>query len=322
MIGSGLIMIIRDSARKGKSAYAIGKEQNISKNTAKKYMQVGTLPEPPHKRGSILDPFKPQVNQMMHDGIFNCVVILETLQQMGYTGGKTIIKDYVHVFRPPKAIPAVPRYETRPGKQAQMDWGICQYLGTDGEFHKVPAFVMTLGYSRTRYVEFTKRCDLKSLERCILNAFEYFGGVPDVVLTDNMKTVVLKHEAGKTIFLPAFESFCADMGFKPSTCKVRRPQTKGKVERSVRYLKENFLPGRRFTDLYDLNRNPSAGIDCRASEPSPAPGAAQPLPLGRQADFQGWIRQLRRPSLWCGLALQRQRSPGPAVPEPCAGIRR
>ena len=105
MIGSGLIMIIRDSARKGKSAYAIGKEQNISKNTAKKYMQVGTLPEPPHKRGSILDPFKPQVNQMMHDGIFNCVVILETLQQMGYNGGKTIIKDYVHVFRPPKTIP-------------------------------------------------------------------------------------------------------------------------------------------------------------------------------------------------------------------------
>lgn len=92
MIGSGLIMIIRDSARKGKSAYAIGKEQNISKNTAKKYMQVGTLPEPPHKRGSILDPFKPQVNQMMHDGIFNCVVILETLQQMGYNGGKPSLK--------------------------------------------------------------------------------------------------------------------------------------------------------------------------------------------------------------------------------------
>ena len=72
-------------------------------------------------------------------------------------------------------------------------------MGTDGEFHKVPVFVMTLGYSRTRYVEFTKRCDLKNLERCILNAFEYFDRVPDVVLTDNMKTVVLKHEAGKTL---------------------------------------------------------------------------------------------------------------------------
>lgn len=99
MMGSGLIMIIRDSARKGKGAYAISKEQHISKNTAKKYMQANALPKPTHKRGSILDPFKSQVNQMMHEGIFNCVVILETLQQTGYSGGKTIIKDYAHAFR-------------------------------------------------------------------------------------------------------------------------------------------------------------------------------------------------------------------------------
>lgn len=142
---------------------------------------------------------------------------------MGYTGGKPIIKDYVHVFRPPKAIPAVPRYEIEPGRQAQMDWGICQYLGTDGESHKVPAFVMTLGYSRARYVEFTKRCDPKSLERCILNAFEYFGGVPDVVLTDNMKTVVLKHEAGKGG--PAARSYSVFVG---QTMNDSRQTTKSK----------------------------------------------------------------------------------------------
>ena len=124
---------------------------------------------------------------------------------MGYTGGKPIIKDYVHVFRPPKAIPAVPRYEIEPGRQAQMDWGICQYLGTDGEFHKVP------------------RCDPKSLERCILNAFEYFGGVPDVVLTDNMKTVVLKHEAGKGG--PAARSYSVFVG---QTMNDSRQTTKSK----------------------------------------------------------------------------------------------
>lgn len=253
MIGSGLIMIIRDEARKGKSAYQIAKENGISKNTVKKYLQNEGIPGKTHKRSSLLDPFKPQINQMMADGLFNCAVILESLREEGYSGGKTIIKDYVQPFRPPKSIPAVPRYETPPGKQAQMDWGICQYLDPDGEIHKVPAFVMILSHSRAKYVEFTKRCDLKSLERCILNALEYFGGVPDVVLTDNMKTVVLRHEAGKTIFLPAFESFCADMGFLPKTCQVRRPQTKGKVERLVRYLKENFLPGRRFTNLSDLN---------------------------------------------------------------------
>jgi transposase len=253
MIGSGLIMIIRDEAKKGKSPYRIAKEQGISKNTVKKYLKAKEVPAKSHKRGSMLDPFKSQIDQMIGDGIYNCVVILESLRAQGYMGGKTIIKDYVHAFRPPKTVPAVPRYETLPGRQAQMDWGICSYFDENGEIHKAQAFVMILGYSRAKYVEFTKRCDLKSLERSILNAFEYSGGVPDVVLTDNMKTVVLRHEGGKTIFLPAFESFCADLGFNPSTCKARRPRTKGKVERLVRYLKENFLPGRRFSSLYDLN---------------------------------------------------------------------
>ena len=84
----------------------------------------------------------------------------------------------------------------------------------------------------------------------------------------------------------------------------------------------SMVPACERQKAWDYRENPSAGIDCRASEPSPAPGAAQPLPLGKQADFQGWIRQLRWPSLWCGLALQWQGSPGPTVPEPCAGIRR
>lgn len=78
--------------------------------------------------------------------------------------------------------------------------------------------------------------------------YKYFGGVPDVVLTDNIKTVVLRHEAGKIIFLPAFESFCADMGFLPKTCQVRRPQTKGKVERLVRF---RWIRQLRWPSLWD-----------------------------------------------------------------------
>ena len=110
MIGSGLIMIIRDEARKGKSAYRIAKENGISKNTVKKYLNNKELPGRTHKRSSLLDPFKSQINQMMADGLFNCTVILESLKNEGYSGGKTIIKDYVQPFRPPKSIPAVPRY--------------------------------------------------------------------------------------------------------------------------------------------------------------------------------------------------------------------
>ena len=135
-----------------------------------------------------------------------------------------------------------------------MDWGICQFADPQGQVHNVSAFAMILGNSRAKYVQFTSRCDLQSLERCILNAMEYYGGVPDIVLTDNMKTVVDGHEAGKTLFNPSFAAFCNDMGFIPKTCKIRRPQTKGKVERLVRYVKDNFFPGRMFTDLMDLNQ--------------------------------------------------------------------
>ena len=248
--------MIKDSAEKGKTAYAISKELGISKNTAKKYMeqpvQVHGL-KGTHK-GSKLDPYKPQLKEWMNQGIFNCEVLLERLRALGYDGGKSILKDYVHPYRPAKSAPAVRRYETPNGKQAQMDWGICQYIDKEGQMHKVPVFVMILGASRVKYIEFVKRCDLRSMERCILNAFNYFGGVPQEVLTDNMKTVVIGREAGKIIWNPQFADFAVDMGFLPKVCKVRRPQTKGKVERLVHYVKDNFFPGRSFVDLEDLNR--------------------------------------------------------------------
>jgi len=87
----------------------------------------------------------------------------------------------------------------------------------------------------------------------MVNAFEYYGGVPEAVLTDRMKTVIYSMEAGKPIWNSRFEDFAADMGFVPKVCRIRRPQTKGKVERLIDYVKDNFLPGRQFKDLHDLN---------------------------------------------------------------------
>jgi len=256
MIRSGTINMIREKAQNGKSAYAISKELGISKNTAKKYIR-----QPKAKHGlkgrtkpSKLDPFKPKIKEMMENGIYNCVVIMERLQAMGYTGGITIIKDYVKPYRSARNLPAVRRYETLPGKQAQMDWGITYYIDERGNIHKTPVFVMILGNSRCKYVEFAKRCDIYSLMRCMVNAFEYYGGVPETVLTDRMKTVIDGSEAGKPIWNSRFEDFASDMGFVPKVCRARKPQTKGKVERLVNYVKDNFLPGRQFKDLDDLNR--------------------------------------------------------------------
>jgi len=245
--------MVREKAQSGKSAYAIGKELNISKNTARKYIERQEALPPKIDRFSKLDNFKPMLHDLMSQGIFNCVVLLERLKDAGYDGGISILKEYVHPFRPAKTLPAARRFETPSGKQAQMDWGICQYTDNSGTLHKVPAFVMILGYSRVKYVEFTSRCDLNSLQRCIVNAFSYFGGVPKEILTDNMKTVVVGRQAGKAIWNTRFEDFAADIGFSPKVCRVRSPQTKGKVERLVHYVKDNFLPGRKFEDLSDLN---------------------------------------------------------------------
>lgn len=254
MLRSGTILMIREKAQGGKSAYAIGKELGISKNTARKYIEREESSPPETNRFSKLDAYKPQLHELMNQGIFNCVVLLERLQAAGYDGGITVLKEYVHPCRPAKALPAVRRYETPAGKQAQMDWGICHYTDSSGTLHKVPVFVMILGKSRVKYTEFTSRCDLSSLERCIVNAFSYFGGMPENVLTDNMKTVVTGREAGKPIWNTRFADFAAELGFVPKVCRIRSPQTKGKVERLVRYVKDNFLPGRQFENLEDLNR--------------------------------------------------------------------
>jgi hypothetical protein len=121
---------------------------------------------------------------------------------------------------------------------------------------------MVLGNSRSTYIEFTKRCDIHSFLRCMIHAFEYFKGIPRVMLTDHMKTVILgmrmiKSRAGTSLY----EDFAASIGLVTKVCRVRRPQTKGKVERAVRFVKENFIPGRKFVDIGDLNRQAQVWCD-------------------------------------------------------------
>jgi len=164
-------------------------------------------------------------------------------------------RDYVRPHRPPRKIPAVQRYETKPGYQAQVDWKICEYVDLNGEVRKIPVFAMVLGYSRMMYIEFAKRCDIHSFLRCLIHALEYFGGVPKTMLTDQMKTVILgMGDDRKPRWHPLFEDFAATVGMVPKVCRVRRPQTKGKVERAVQFIEQNFMAGRRFTDVEDLNR--------------------------------------------------------------------
>jgi transposase len=179
MLGSGLVISLHEQKAMGKSIREMVRETGISRNTVRLYLRSGGLPERKArtKRGSKLDPFKPALDTMLVQGIYNCEVLWERIREQGYTGGKTLIKDYVQHQRPPRATPAVQRYETKPGEQAQVDWGIGDYIDEQGVIHKVPVFVMVLGYSRSTYIEFSRRCDIRSFLRCLIHALEYIGGV-------------------------------------------------------------------------------------------------------------------------------------------------
>ena len=134
----------------------------------------------------------------------------------------------------------------------QYDWGAFHYE-KDGKDHKLYGFAAILSYSRMRFITFVKRCDTATMIGCMLEAFEYFGGLPKAALTDRMKSVFLDMEDKTPRWNPVFSDFMASIGVAPRVCKPRTPQTKGKIERSVEVIKYGFWPGVRFTDLDDLN---------------------------------------------------------------------
>ena len=256
MIRSQSVLTIHDEHEQGKSVQEIAQGLGISRTTVRKYLKnpEAVIRKPRSPQPSKLDPFKEQIQKwVMEDHCTNCEVIFVRLQKLGYTGGISILKTYVHPLRPAVAGHApVQRYETKPGEQVQFDWGEFVYEH-EGTMRKFYGFTAVLGYSRMRFVTFVKRCDTPTLIRCLMEAFEYFGGLTKTVLTDRMKSVILEMEENKPRWNPRFADFMVSIAVAARVCKPYTPQTKGKVERTVSYVKQSMWPGVIFSDLDDLN---------------------------------------------------------------------
>ena len=250
-------LLIRDLYSQGFSISEISKQTGFDRKTVRKYLQLKTLPEPQKRPGrkSKLDPFKPYILEKLKEGPYTAARLYREIKEMGFDGGKTIVKDFVQKVRPEQGISAVLRYETKPGVQAQVDWAEMGTVEVDGKGKKLFCFNMILGYSRMRYVEFTLSIDTSTLIQCHLNAFEYFGGFTQEILYDNMKQVVIKRalKSSDSKWNSQFEDFFKFFGFIPRLCRPYRPQTKGKIENTVGYVKRDFFLGTRFTSLKDLN---------------------------------------------------------------------
>jgi transposase len=253
----------------GQSIRAIARMLGLSRNSVRKYLRSEEIPKPRPRppRSSKLAPYHGYVHQRLGEGVDNCVLLLRELRERGYTGGISVLKRFVQPFRLKPGSAATMRYETRPGEQAQVDFGYFTYRMPDGTRRQVYAFVMVLAWSRALYVEFIRKADVGTFLRCHLNAFRSFGGVPERCLYDNAKVVVLERtEAGEPIFNPRFLDFARRVGFGIQICHPYRPQTKGRVENGIKYLRHNFWPGARFFDDGDLNRLVQTWVDGVANQ--------------------------------------------------------
>lgn len=146
------------------------------------------------------------------------------------------------------------RFETAPAKQSQCDWADFGTISDDGEIRPLSLFVMVLGYSRHTFARFTTSMDESSLQREHHAAFVDFGGVPSEILYDNMKTVTTGRDAeAGPIWQRSFADFAGRYGFTPKCARPYRAKTKGKVERTIGFIRRSFLAGRDFVDIADAN---------------------------------------------------------------------
>jgi transposase len=204
---------------------------------------------------SKLEPYKPKIDSLLSENVWNTKVILREIQALGYEGGYTILRQYIQPKRKLRPSRATVRFETAAGQQMQNDWGEI-VVEIAGQLVKVYFNVNTMGYSRRFHFWCTDSADAEHTYEGVIISLEYFGGVPDEVLVDNQKSAVLEHPSnGKPVFNERFIDLAGHYGFTPRACKPYRARTKGKDERMVGYIKGNFFVRyRKFESWAHLNQ--------------------------------------------------------------------
>ncbi len=227
----------------GMSLRKISEEVGCAVNTVRRHLDGESLPRYERKRlrATKLSPFEEYLRKRQaaaRPAWIPASVLLREIIALGYTGGGSQLRAYLHGLKPVLPLDPVVRFGTAPGEQMQVDW-IEFRKGKDPLY----AFCATLGFSRMSFVEFVTDMKVWTLIACHDNAFEYFGGVARKVLYDNMKTVVLERDAsgeGTHRFHSGFLDYARHCGFVIKLCRPYRAKTKGKVERFNGYLRRSF----------------------------------------------------------------------------------
>lgn len=211
---------------------------------------------------TVITGFSGIIDEMLKSGVVNSSVIFRRISKQGYSGSVSTLKRYIHSHQylvPAKRQIITPqgnrgrRYETDPGECYQMDWGFVKVRSNVEKEYQCACFVMVCHHCGNCYIEFFPNAKQENLFIGMIHAFIYMG-IPNTVLTDNMRSITSGRTfSGNPVWQKDYEAFMRVTGLRTKLCKPRHPFTKGKVERLVRFVKENFIAGRTFGNITDLN---------------------------------------------------------------------
>jgi transposase len=259
--GSERHVLLRHYLEAGLSKTAIAERLGLDRSTIHRWIRAGDLerdvaadavryhPRPPRPRK--LDLYRPLLEARLADyPALTAIRLFAEVRAAGYQGGLSQLKALVRRLRPTPPAEEIVRFETPPGHQAQVDFARC-VLPWGVRY----ALLVVLSYSRLLWLRFAPRQDLRTLLTGLEAAFASFGGVPRELLFDQMKAVITRDgrlEGGGLITNAEFLRFAHHWSFRPRACRPYRAQTKGKVERPIRYLRQSCLYGRSFASDADL----------------------------------------------------------------------
>lgn len=264
MLPQNIRIVIKYLAQEGLQKTEIARRYGISRETVRKIVNekeraVRT------KRPSKLEPFKAYIEERLSLYNLSTQRLFLEIQQQGYMGSYSTVKPFVRQLKNRVVSKVTERYETLPGKQAQVDWGECGSIEENGQRKKLYVFTLVLGYSRMLYAHFTTSMSQPVLLQCLQSGFQKLG-IPQKVLMDNMKTAVDLHRPGEeVVWNKRFLDFAEHHGFLPVAAPPYWPRIKGKIESGVHYVKSGFLEGTTFVDLTDLNGQLDFWLDTAAN---------------------------------------------------------
>lgn len=237
---------------------AIAKQLGLSRNAVRRVTEnrkVSLTPEGSGSpRRSILDPFKPQIAEMLkRDPYLMASRILQQVRKEGYLGGSSILQAHVRKIReiPFRSREAFLRLDFPPGETAQVDWGEFGTPFNDGV--KIHCFLMVLCHSRLLYIEFTRSEKFEEFIRCHENAFQFLGKkVPQEIWYDNLTSAVTERMGSFIRFNARFLAYLGHHGIRPHACNPAKGNEKGRVESAVKLVRDSFWAGRQFKNFEDL----------------------------------------------------------------------